>query len=142
MKMALVSYVFLLVSILPQAIAVIVIDQQSALYRHQNNVASHGNFKSYLYNHLAVTKITSFLVGKPSECPFNCVSGPRCHSCNIAAYSDSKGLYLCELLATDKYRAKTKFHANATFHHYSPWVGHLQCTLFSLRIKFVKIVDL
>ena len=142
--MALVSYAFLLVSILNlnQTIAVIVIDQQSALYRHQKNVASYGNFKSYLYNYLAVTKITSFLVEKPSECPFNCVNEPRCHSCNMAAYPDSKGLYLCELLATDKYRAKTKFHANATFHHYSPWVGHLQCTLFSLRITFFKIVDL
>ncbi|KAL9979540.1 hypothetical protein ACROYT_G017216 [Oculina patagonica] len=39
----------------------------------------------------------------------------------MAAYPDSKGILLCELLATDKYRATKKFHANATFHHYSPW---------------------
>jgi len=39
----------------------------------------------------------------------------------MAAYPDSKGLYLCELLATDKYRETKKFHSNATFHHYSPW---------------------
>ncbi|KAL9979561.1 hypothetical protein ACROYT_G017239 [Oculina patagonica] len=39
----------------------------------------------------------------------------------MAAYPDSKGLYLCELLAADKYRATKKFHANATFHHYSLW---------------------
>ena len=41
----------------------------------------------------------------------------------MAAYPDSKGLYLCELLATDKYRETKKFHANATFHHFSPWVS-------------------
>ena len=32
----------------------------------------------------------------------------------MAAYPDSKGVYLCELLATDKYRETEKFNANAT----------------------------
>ena len=56
------------------------------------------------------------------DCTFFCVGEPKCRSFNVAAYPDSKGLYLCELLASDKYGAKTKFHANATFHHYSPKV--------------------
>ncbi|PFX11538.1 Contactin-associated protein-like 2 [Stylophora pistillata] len=38
----------------------------------------------------------------------------------MAANLDPNGLYLCELLASDKYRATEKFFANATFHHFSP----------------------
>jgi len=57
------------------------------------------------------------------DCTFLCVAEPKCYSFNMAAYPDSKGLYLCELLATDKYRETEKFHSNATFHHYSPWVS-------------------
>ena len=59
------------------------------------------------------------------DCAFHCVAEPKCYSFNMAAYPDSKGLYLCELLATDKYRETKTFHANATFHHYSPWVRYL-----------------
>ena len=43
----------------------------------------------------------------------------------MAAYPDSKGLYLCELLATHKYTEIDKFHANASFHHYGPLVRFL-----------------
>lgn len=48
---------------------------------------------------------------------FLCVCEPNCLSFNIAAYPDVEGIYRCELLATDKYTAKSKFHANAAFHH-------------------------
>ncbi|KAL9951900.1 hypothetical protein ACROYT_G044643 [Oculina patagonica] len=54
------------------------------------------------------------MVADQFDCAFLCVGEPKCFSFNVAAYPDSKGLYLCELLATDKYRA------TATFHHYSP----------------------
>ena len=56
-------------------------------------------------------------------CAFLCVGEPRCYSFNVAEYPDSNGLYLCELLVTDKYRATGKLFANATFHHFSPGVG-------------------
>ena len=59
------------------------------------------------------------------DCTFLCVAEPKCYSFNMAAYPDSKGLYLCELLATDKYRESKKFHANATSHHYSPPVRNI-----------------
>ena len=121
--MVLIFYVFLLVSSLPQTIAIIVIDQQSALYRQQNKVISHGNFQPFVYSSLVVTKITSIRVEKQSECPFKCINEPICYSCNVATYTDSEELYLCELLATDKYREKTNFHDNATFHHFSPRVS-------------------
>ena len=42
-----------------------------------------------------------------------------------ASSSHSKGVYLCELLATDKYTETEKFHANVSFHHYSPLVRSL-----------------
>ena len=57
------------------------------------------------------------------DCTFLCVAVPTCYSFNIAAYADSKGLYLCKLLAADKYTETRTFHANATFHHYSTWVS-------------------
>ena len=43
----------------------------------------------------------------------------------LSSYPDSKGLYLCELLATHKYTETDKFHANASFHHYGPLVRFL-----------------
>ena len=45
------------------------------------------------------------------DCTFLCVIEPKCYSFNIAVYPDSKGLYLLELLATDKYREAEKVHA-------------------------------
>ena len=58
------------------------------------------------------------------DCGFLCVREPNCYSFNMAAYPDSKGVYLCELMATDKYRETEKFNANATFHHYRALVRH------------------
>ena len=57
------------------------------------------------------------------DCTSLCLAEPKCYSFNMVAYPDSKGLYLCELLATDKYRETDNFYSNATFHHYSPWVS-------------------
>ena len=65
------------------------------------------------------------------DCTFLCVAEPKCYSFNMAAYHDSKGLYLCELLATDKYRETKKFHSNATFHRYSPPVRYILFCLLS-----------
>ena len=67
------------------------------------------------------------------DCTGLCVAEPKCYSFNMEAYTDSIGVYLCELLATDKYRETKKFHANATFHHFSPWVSdkRIYFTLFS-----------
>ena len=73
------------------------------------------------------------------DCTFVCVAEPKCYSFNMAAYPDSKGFYLCELLATDKYRETKKFHANATFHHFSPWVSdkRIYFTIFSSTKNYV-----
>ena len=125
MKMAFIPHVFVLVFFVPQTITVIVIEPKNALYRHHDKVALCGNFKQYLYNYLAVIKISSSLVKSQSACSLKCVDEPKCYSWNIAAYPDSSGLYLCELLPTDKYTAKTKFHPNVTFHHFSPSVSRI-----------------
>ncbi|KAL9951902.1 hypothetical protein ACROYT_G044647 [Oculina patagonica] len=93
--------------------------ENSALYRNPTGDISFGNFKRNSFHCLWAQKITSSKVADQSDCAFLCVGEPKCFSFNVAAYPDSKGLYLCELLATDKYRATKTFHANATFHHYS-----------------------
>ncbi|KAL9951913.1 hypothetical protein ACROYT_G044659 [Oculina patagonica] len=93
--------------------------ENSALYRNPTGDISFGNFKQNFFHYLWAQKITSSKVADQFDCAFLCVGEPKCFSFNVAAYPDSKGLYLCELLATDKYRATKKFHANATFHHYS-----------------------
>ena len=96
--------------------------EDSALYRNPTGDFSVGDFKRNPFHYLWVKNITWSMVIDQLDCTFLCVGEPKCYSFNMAAYPDSKGLYLCELLPTDKYRATKTFHANATFHHYSPWV--------------------
>lgn len=98
--------------------------QQSALYRDQQ--ISYGNFKRDWGKRLTAEKIKAFLVNDHElDCPFMCVAEPRCFSFNVATYPNSRGLYLCEVLATDKYRAKNVLQTNATFQHYSPLVSRI-----------------
>ena len=98
--------------------------QQSGVYR--DGQISYGNFKRDWGKRLTAEKFKSFLVNDYGlECPFMCVAEPKCFSFNVATYSNSKGLYLCEVLATDKYRAKSMLQTNATFQHYSPMVSRI-----------------
>ena len=99
--------------------------QNSALYRYPTGRASFGKFKCDPFYFLWEEKLTSSMVEDKLDCTFLCVGELKCYSFNIAVYPDSKGLYLCELLATDKYREAEKVHANATFHHCSPLVRSL-----------------
>ena len=102
-------------------VAVVIEPKNTTVFRYQNRPVSYGHFELYFYSILEAQKLASFFVcfvEKQSECPFECVNDLKCYSCNIAVYPVSKG-HLCELLTTDKYRAKAKFHANASFHHYS-----------------------
>ena len=121
--MVLFTFVFFLIPSSLQTTAAIIVKQKGALYHHENNIVSHGNFEEYAYSTLETRKIASFFVNNQSECPLKCVSDPKCYSCNVAAYPDSKALYLCDLLATDKYREKAKFISNALFHHFALWVS-------------------
>ena len=127
--MASIVCVFLLSSL-----KIILAREESALYRNPKGDLSAGNFKLNPFHYLWVEKLESSMVADQLDCPFLCVGAPKCYSLNMAAYPDSKGLYLCELLATDKYRATEKFHANATFHHYSPSVRFID--LFGLLFIF------
>ena len=97
--------------------------QNSALYRNPTGEISHGNFKCDPFYYLWEEKLTSSMVKGQFFCAFLCVGEPRCYSFNVAEYPDSNGLYLCELLVTDKYRATGKLFANATSHHFSPWIS-------------------
>ena len=111
--------------------------KNSALSRNPAGDFSVGDFKRNPFHYLWAEKITSSMVEDQFDCTFLCVAKPKCYSLNMAAYPDPKGLYLCELLATDKYRESKTFHSNATFHHYSPWVSdkHIYFPHFSVRLK-------
>ena len=127
---ALFTCTLFLVSSLPKA-SPVVVEQKSAVSRQYKEFLSYAKFLQHSNHSLgAVEKIASFLVEKQSECPFSCVNEPRCYSCNTASYPDLAGSYLCELLATDKYRAKTKFQPNSSFHHYNLGVSVVATTLF------------
>ena len=97
--------------------------QKGSFDRNYRSGIGHGNFKPDLFQYLSTTVITSFSVKDVSECPFECIDEVSCFSFNIAVHPDSQGLYLCELLAADRYRARNQLQANDSFHHYSPWVS-------------------
>ena len=99
--------------------------QNSTLYRSPTSDLSFGNFKRDPFYYLWAEKLSSSMVRDQVDCGFLCVGEPNCYSFNMAAYPDSKGLYLCELLATHKYTETDKFHANASLHHYGPLVRFL-----------------
>ena len=108
---------------------------QSALFRHQNSIFSIGNFTRDANCQLAVDSFVFFSTEGPVDCTFNCIGEPQCLSFNIAAHPDPDGLYRCDLLTTDKYRAKEKdFQASDVFHYYSPWVN-IQICLFTFQKK-------
>ena len=115
------SLVFLLF-LSPQLIVSTRAMQDSALYRNIVGGFSVGKFEQNQFSYLSVKNLASSMATDMIDCTFLCVGEPKCYSFNMAVSPDSNGLYLCELLATDKYRSKTKFHANATFHYYSPKV--------------------
>ena len=114
---------FVLLSFLLSKVSVVIYAMQdSALYRNALGGFSVGDFQQNPFTYLWVNKLASSMAADQIDCTFLCLGKPKCYSFNMAAFPDSKGLYLCEMLTTDKYRSKTKFHANATFHHYSPKV--------------------
>ena len=123
--------------------------QQSALYRDQQ--LSFANFKQYREKRLTAEKIKSvFVTDVERNCSFLCVNEPRCFSFNIATYTGSRGLHLCELLATDKYRAKIALQTNSSFRHYSPIVSRSQfllylfwllCSCFQTRATILFLSD-
>ena len=97
--------------------------QNSALYRYPTGRVSFGKFKCDPYYYLWEEKLKSSMVKDQFECSFFCIGEPKCSSFNIAAFPDSEGLYLCELLANDKFRGTGNSFKNASFHHFSPWVS-------------------
>ena len=99
--------------------------QGSTLDRSPTSHVSHGNFRCDAFHHLQAEKLTSIMVENELECIFLSVEETKCYSLNLAVYPDSKGLHLCELLATDKYKATKHFLANDTFHHHRPGMSNI-----------------
>jgi len=119
--MLVIVLVFINISLMTQTAAKF---QQTALFRDQKRHFNFGNFKKDIHHQLSVTKVTSSLFADRFDCTFSCVSESTCKSFNIAANPDSDGLYLCELLDTDKYRAaENDLQVNGAFYHFSPLVS-------------------
>lgn len=116
---------------------IVAASKQSTLYR--DDEINFGNLKQDFEKSLSVERVASILV-KDHElaCSFKCVSEPRCFSINVASQGDSKGLYLCELLTTDKYRAKNMLRTNASFHHYSFMVSIMHFKLLFLLFSDMR----
>ena len=110
------------VVILASLVVVLTVDENVWF---QSTMFSLGNFTRDANHELVVEKIISFSVWSPVDCTFNCIGNPQCLSFNFAAHPDSEGLYLCDLLATDKYRTDSKdFQGSDETHHFSTWVNN------------------
>ena len=107
---------------------------QSSLYRDYKT--KHGKFKSNQNQSLLVTLTKSHFLEDALECSFHCIGDSKCLSYNIAKSPDSNGIYICEVLATDKYRAKDRLQANSSFHHFSPMVSSFFLRLHSDQFSF------
>lgn len=119
---------------------IVAASKQSTLYR--DDEIYFGNLKQHFEKSLSVERVASILVKDPElACIFKCISEPKCFSINVASQGDSKGLYLCELLTTDKYRAKNMLWANASFHHYSFMVSimHFKLLFFVFRRAVLQL---
>ena len=105
-------------------VVVNICSQSTAPAANQKKPFLNQYFTQDYYRELAVAKVGSLLVKGTFNCLLRCVAEPPCLSVNLAAHPDSEGLYRCDLLATDKYRATAEdFQASDAFHHYSPWVN-------------------
>lgn len=102
--------------------------QPGALHRDKNLQIMYGNFKATLHKHLSATVIATILTKDEFLCSFKCITKNECFSYNLATYPDN-GFYICELLDTDKYRARKELKVNSSFHHFSPVVSCSSCKL-------------
>ena len=129
--MAIILLVLIIAPVSSQTVAKF---QQAALYRDQKlHKILNGNFKPDLNHQLSVTTISSTLADDKFDCTFKCVNELTCKSFNLAANPDANGLYICELLATDKYTAsKNDLQVSASFHHFSPQVSSMSFRPYSI----------
>lgn len=115
-NMAFIISVFISSVLLKKSVAL----NQNYIYKAGESTVDYGSFQLYFYQYLSAKKINTSLVKDEMDCPFKCIGEPKCLSFNIAAFPDTKGFYLCELLANEKFGNGEKIQSNASFHHYSP----------------------
>ena len=93
--------------------------------------------KSNQNQSLLVTIARSHFLKDDLDCSSSCIGDTKCLSYNIAKSPDSNGIYICEVLATDMYRAKDRLRANSSFHHFSPMVSGNTIRRRSEQFSFV-----
>ena len=108
---------------------------QTSLYRDYKT--KYGKFKSNQNQSLLVTIARSHFLKDDLDCSSSCIGDTKCLSYNIAKSPDSNGIYICEVLATDMYRAKDRLRANSSFHHFSPMVSSNTIRRRSEQFSFV-----
>ena len=95
---------------------------------------SLANFVQHSFHYLNATKVGSHFVHEVEACHFACVGEFSCASFNVAALPDIKGHFVCELLASDKYKSTNHFMPHQDYHHHSI---HVRLTpVFFLIIRY------
>ena len=89
----------------------------------QNSVA-FADYKTHRFSYLNITSLRADYFLHGDDCGFACVDTPSCFSYNLAAFNDSSGRILCELLPSDKYNNSDKFIRSQLFHHFSVMVSN------------------
>ena len=77
------------------------------------------NFDMDKFFYLNITSLATDLIEDESECGFACLESSSCFSYNLAAFPDTNGKLLCELLPSNKFNNSDKFAPNQFFHHFS-----------------------
>ena len=80
---------------------------------------AYHNFRVNKFFYLNISSLATDLIEDESECGFACLESSSCFSYNLAAFPDTIGKLLCELVPLDKYNNSDKLAFNQFFHHFS-----------------------
>jgi hypothetical protein len=111
-----------------------VVWSEVAFSRSESSDVSYGNFYHHEDYKLSGVKINEIRVKSPVECLIRCMETNKCLSTNVNTTRDYKSLYVCELLASNKYKNQSNFRPSKGFDHYSIAVSlSLFCMLPFIR---------
>ncbi|XP_031569371.1 uncharacterized protein LOC116303902 [Actinia tenebrosa] len=93
---------------------------EEAFRASNSGVFSFGNFFSHKDHKLVAAKLKEEKVESSDKCLVRCVQTHGCLSVNVnRTTGDDQGLYVCELLASDKYENQSNFTPSKGINHYS-----------------------
>ncbi|XP_031567818.1 EGF-like repeat and discoidin I-like domain-containing protein 3 [Actinia tenebrosa] len=92
---------------------------EEAFRASNSGVISFGNFFHHKDHKLVAATLKDERVESSDECLVRCVQTHGCLSVNVNTTGDDQGLYVCELLASDKYENQSNFRPSKGIDHYS-----------------------